>query len=430
MQSKPLKMIVAQTDKLRNGVAKIHQFGLVFRYATIGIVVSDSQRNIINFNNFAETLFGYGKEEVLGKKFEILVPLEYRVRHIKDREEFLAHPEPRIMGNGRDLFAIKKDGTIFPVEISLSPYSLDGEKFVIAFIVDITQRKKEEAIVIQQKTELEKVTNEVTRLNAQLEQQVDARTRMLQEALAELEESREELSMSLENEKQMSELKSKFVTLASHEFRTPLSTILSSAFLLEKYNDLPSQEQRMKHIHRIKSSVLGLKNILDDFLSVGKLEEGKVKNIAQEIHSSEIYSLVEEVTESMEQLLKPGQHIVFDCHSNANISTDRDILKNIIINLVSNAIKFSGDNSIINIICAADEKELSITVKDQGIGISEEDMKHLSERFFRATNAANIQGTGLGLHIVYKYLELIHGRLEIHSKLNEGSSFTIYLPTL
>lgn len=406
----------------------VHQFGLVFSHATIGIVVTDSRGSIINFNHYAEKQFGYRKEEILGKPVEILVPQEYHSLHITDRDYFHSHPEPRQMGEGRDLFAVKKDGTRFPVEISLSPYTLDGSLFVIAFIVDITVRKNAETIVLQQKAELEKVTGEITRLNVQLEQKVDARTRMLQETLTELEKSKEELSEALENEKHINELKSKFVTLASHEFRTPLSTILSSAFLLEKYNDLPQPEQRLKHIRRIKNSVLGLKNILDEFLSVGKLEEGKVRSTEQEITSEQIHHLVQEVTEDMEQLLKRGQKIAFTCHSYANIRTDPDILKNILINLVSNAIKFSGEDGVISITCSARENELSIAIEDRGIGISQEDMKHLAQRFFRARNAANIQGTGLGLHIIKKYLELIHGRMDIQSELNKGSRFTIYLP--
>lgn len=425
------EMASVQFNHTENEIVTEHQFGLVFSHATIGIVVTDSHGTIINFNQHAEKQFGYGKEEMLGKKVEMLIPQEYHLIHIADRSGFYDHPSTRQMGSGRDLFAIKKDGTRFPVEISLSPYSLGGETFVIAFIVDITIRKKSEDTALRQKEELERITREITELNAQLEQKVDARTRMLRETLSELERSKEELSEALENEKHINELKSKFVTLASHEFRTPLSTILSSVFLLEKYNDQTAEpEQRMKHIRRIRNSVLGLKSILDDFLSVGKLEEGKVKNTEQEINSSEIQKLVKGVTEDMEQLLKAEQRIIFECHSFVNIKADTEILKNIIINLVSNAIKFSGDNSTITIVCSADERELAIAVKDQGIGISQEDMKHLTERFFRAGNAANIQGTGLGLHIIGKYLELIHGRMEIQSELGKGSCFTIYLPTL
>lgn len=185
--------------------------------------------------------------EILGQQIEILVPQENRPIHVTYRARFHAHPEPRQMGAGRDLSAVKKDGTEFPVEINLSPYTIGGETFIIAFIVDITIRKNSEAVVLQQAQQLERITSEITALNMQLEQKVGARTRMLQEALSELEKSKEDLSKALDNEKHINDLKSKFVTLASHEFRTPLSTILSSAFLLEKYNEQPASEQNETH---------------------------------------------------------------------------------------------------------------------------------------------------------------------------------------
>lgn len=409
-------------------IAQTHQFGLVFSHATIGIVVTDDHGRIINFNRHAEKQFGYPKEEVLGQKVEVLIPAEYHSVHEKDRAYFHGHPVPRRMGEGRDLHAVRKDGTQFPVEISLSPYSFGGKVYVIAFVVDITVRKNSEKIVLRQKDELQQITQEVTKLNTELEQKVEARTKMLRETLSELERSKDELSNALENEKHINDLKSKFVTLASHEFRTPLSTILSSAFLLEKYNNLPEPGQRMKHIQRITNAVLGLKNILDDFLSVGKLDEGRVNTMDQKVSSENIHDLVHGIIEDMEQLLKPEQRIVFECRSYVTIQTDMEILKNIMINFLSNAIKFSDAGSTIDIICSADDHVLSIAVKDRGVGISKEDMKHLTERFFRGANVLNIQGTGLGLHIVSKYLDLIHGRMDIQSTLNKGSVFTIYLP--
>lgn len=418
------------TDEVQNEITGMHRFGLVFSHATIGIVVTNSQGTIINVNKYVEEQFGYSKEELLGKNVEILVPLGYQSLHVSDPTSFYRHPLSNQEEVGTDLFAVKKDGEQFPIEISLSSYSFDQEAYVIAFIVDITTRKSNEEILLQQNDALEKAKNKAVNLSTQLEQKVNERTRLLQEAVSKLELSRKELNTALENEKHMNRLKSRFVSMASHEFRTPLSTILSSTFLLEKYNDQPEQGQRIRHIERIKNAVHGLKNILDDFLSVGKLEEGKVQSMEREITSPEISNLMDRITEDMEGLLKPGQHVAFECHSFASIKADVEILKNIMINLVSNAIKYSKDGSIINIICADGNKEMSIAVKDEGIGISPEDMNHLTERFFRGGNASHIQGTGLGLHIVKRYLELIHSRIEIRSELNKGSCFTVFLPKL
>ncbi len=260
-----------------NNIDNIHQFEALFNFATIGIVVTNNEGQIINFNKYAETQFGYTKEEVLGEVVDVLLPASAHARHEKYREQYYQHPEPRIMGHGRDLFAQSKGGTTFPVEVSLSHYIIKDETFVIAFVIDITVRKKHEAMVMAQTHELERVTAEIKSMNAELEQKVEDRTKMLREALSELERSKEELNLAYENEKDLNELKSGFVTVASHEFRTPLSIILSSAYLLDKYNKPQADPKVEKHISRIKDAVSGMKNILEDFLSLGKLEEGLVQ---------------------------------------------------------------------------------------------------------------------------------------------------------
>ncbi|MEJ7682494.1 MAG: histidine kinase dimerization/phospho-acceptor domain-containing protein [Segetibacter sp.] len=201
------------------------------------------------------------------KKIEVLLPPSVHAKHIKYREHYYTNPEPRAMGQGRDLYAQTKDGCTFPVEVSLSHYAINGETFVIAFVVDITVRKKQESVMLEQKQELERITTEIKKMNSELEQKVGDRTKMLREALAELEKSKEELSEAYEIEKELSELKSRFVTMASHEFRTPLSTILSSTYLLEKYNEQNPNEKVEKHLQRIRGAVGGMKNILEDFLS-------------------------------------------------------------------------------------------------------------------------------------------------------------------
>jgi PAS domain S-box-containing protein len=406
----------------------VHQFEALFDHATIGIIITGNDGKILNFNRYAEQQFGYTKEELVGQLVEILIPSKYHAKHIHYRDAFNAHPEPRSMGAGRDLNGRKKDGTEFPVEVSLSHYTINGENFAIAFIIDITVRKQHEAVVLQQKEELEKTANKIISLNSELEEKVEDRTKMLRETLAELEKSKNELSDALDNEKELSELKSRFVTMASHEFRTPLSTILSSAYLLQKYNEVDGNDKTTKHIQRIKNAVAGMKSILEDFLSMGKLEEGLIQTHQEFILFEDFLGEIRNVIQEMQTLLKPGQAIQLHQSGEREVFVDKNFLRNILLNLISNAIKFSPENSTIEVGFTISPKTLELVVSDKGIGISDEDKEHLFERFFRAKNAGNIQGTGLGLHIVSKYLELMNGTITFESTLNKGTTFIIHIP--
>jgi PAS domain S-box-containing protein len=418
--------MMSDTDLRTFNDNTVEQLQALFNYATIGIVVTDETGAIINFNRCAESQFGYQKDEIVGKRVEVLIPDQYHAVHVKQRNSYYQHPEPRSMGAGRDLYGKRKDASVFPVEVSLSHYNSRGHTYVIAFIIDITVRKNSEQMVLLQKQELENVTNQIKRFNQELEQKVEDRTKMLKETLAELEKSKAELSEALENEKELGDLKSRFVTLASHEFRTPLSTILSSAYLLEQYTG--NEGKVKKHIQRIKSAVSGMKSILEDFLSLGKLEEGLVEIRKEELTAEECISDVQTILEEMEQMLKAGQQIVFTHTGDGVVNVDRNLLKNIIINLTSNAIKFSPEERKIEVGLTFGEKVMEVAVKDNGIGISEEDQHHLFKRFFRGKNVTNIQGTGLGLHIIAKYLELLNGDINLDSSLNEGTTFRVTIP--
>ena len=406
------------------------QFEALFNYATIGIIITDTTGTIININKKAEEDFGYAKNEIKGQRVEILLPQSVRVKHVHYREDFYKHPSSRAMGAGRDLFGSRKDGSVFPVEVSLSHYTVEGSMFVMAFVIDITIRKNNEATVLAQKAELEKITKQIKQLNVNLEKKVEDRTQMLRETLGALERSKEELSDALKAERELGELKSRFVTMASHEFKTPLSTILSSSFLLEKYNNADAPEKRFKHIERIRNAVDDMKNILDDFLSLGKLEEGLVKANVQSISAAECFNEINNVITEMKVHCKSGQEIYFIQAGENNIWIDKHFLKNILSNLISNSIKFSPEDSVINVASTVANHSFMLSVKDKGIGIAEEDKQHLFGRFFRAKNAVNIQGTGLGLHIISKYLELMHGSIHVKSVLNEGSEFTVFIPQM
>lgn len=407
-----------------------HQFEALFDFAAIGIVLVNKNGEITNFNRQAELQFGYKKAEVTGCPVELLIPRKFHHNHTRFREFFYETPQNRPMGSGRDLYAQHKDGHEFPVEVSLSYYNSNGNMIVVAFIIDITIRKGNEAIVLKQKEELETFTIKIQQMNTELEQKVEDRTKMLKETLAELEKSKNEVIEALEREKELSDLKSRFVTMASHEFRTPLSTILSSASLIEHYNESDESEKRLKHIHRIKSGVTALKSILEDFLSLGKLEEGSVQARPEMLEAEFLIVEMESLIQDMQQLVKEGQSIEHTCNLSGRIFIDCTLFKNIAVNLVSNAIKFSPENSVIRIACLNTSQYFIFKVTDNGIGISEEDQKHLSERFFRAKNATYVQGTGLGLHIIAKYLEMMNGTIEIKSELNKGSEFTVKIPQL
>ena len=227
----------------------------LFENATEGIILTNSEGNIVLVNPAAEKMFGYNREEITGNPIEILIPDQFKPHHQELRNGFYQHPSNRVMGQNRDLYGRKKDGANLPVEVSLSHYRREDELFVIAFIVDITRRKETENNMKRQQEELERISNEIRKLNAELELKVEERTMILKEALQKLEQSQEELNQALDKEKQLNEIKSRFVSMASHEFRTPLSAVLSSAALLSKYTKEDDQEKRNKHIDRIKDSV-------------------------------------------------------------------------------------------------------------------------------------------------------------------------------
>jgi len=237
---------------------------------------------------------------------------------------------------------------------------------------------------------------------------------------------REDLSKALARERELSEMKSRFVTLASHEFKTPLSVILSSVNLIEKYQDDASADKRWRHVHRIKSNVNNLRQLLNDFLSLEKLEEGVVRN---EPVRTDLVKLSEEAIQDLEEACKDGQQMALEVTGNVHdVFLDQQLLRNILNNLLSNAIKYSPGGGLLRFRLEFAGDLVTFAVTDQGIGIPPEEQEHLFERFFRAKNTTGISGTGLGLSIVKKYLDLMDGTISVESQPGTGSTFTITLP--
>lgn len=388
---------------------QMESLNALFEYATEGIIISNTAGKIVKANPSSEKMFGYNLGELAGKSIEDLVPRKFQTKHVKNREAYTESPHARAMGQYQDLYARRKDDTEFPVEISLTYFKSETELQVISFIIDITERKKYE--------------ERVKRLNLNLEKKVEERTKVLQEALIELENSKEQLSKALAKEKELNDMKSRFVTMASHEFRTPLSTILSSISLINSYSQ--KDERIIKHISRVKSAVTNMTLILNDFLSAEKLEEGKVFIRLEEF---DIENLATEVINEIHGILKSGQSVNLIFNGTSLVYFDKQMIRNIFLNLISNAIKFSPENKRINLTIENDLQHTTIVIQDQGIGIPIEEQEHLFERFYRAKNVTNIQGTGLGLNIVSKYVNTMQGSITFDSKLNIGTTFKIVLP--
>ncbi len=530
--------------------------------ATDGIIIIDETGLMELVNTSAANLFGYAIEDLIGKNVSTLMPSPHRGQHDGYLNHYLRTGERKIIGIGREVHGMRKDGSLFPFRLSISEVILKERRVFTGIIHDLTEQKRFEQALKEEKeraqnyldiantliavvspdekielinekgceilgyseqqlrdknwfdlclepgvrekyrslfrnvmaetqevpeyieniiivngghkrliafrnsllkdksgkpaaiissgvdiTEQRAAEERIKQLNAELEQRVEQRTEELASAVnqllninkkleteiqerkvieAALRQSEQELRGLYEKEKELSDLKSRFVAMASHEFRTPLSTILSSADLLDAYTTTEQHEKRLKHSARIKSAVSNLTSILNDFLSLSKLEEGKIQSHLVECNLDDF---CREILDEVGPLLKPGQTLDHDLpQSHTVIWTDKKILKNILYNLLSNAIKYSAEGQAIECRMSVTDQELCLTVRDYGIGIPEEEQQHLFTRFFRAHNVENIQGTGLGLNIVKRYLDLLEGHISFESASGKGSTFKIVIP--
>ncbi len=502
-------------------LAKQDIYRMLFDSASEGLVVTNANGEILLFNTRLLEIFLYQEKDLVGKPIEVLIPSRHRNEHMRQRHHFAKAPESRKMGAGRDLTGLRQDGTEFPIEVSLNNIEIEDEKFFMALVTDISQRKI--------------IENKIHDLNRDLEKRVEQRTAALEESqelyaliaknypkgsinvldenlvcvfaegenaerdskalggpvgliftsrypenqqnyiennlktvftgisnsfdvigenefyklnavpltnkfgrisrilvverdVTEEKRYEQEIQKALEREKELNELKGRFVSMASHEFRTPLSTILSSATLASKYQSTADFEKQSKHLDRIKSSVTHLTNILNDFLSLSKLEEGMVILRPETVQFKEYF---ENLRNEMQEITKDGQVLKLMM----NLDTEKGIIdpmlfKNTCINLISNAIKYSNEDTEIDLMVQAQPASLVFSVKDKGIGIPEKEQRNLFERFFRAQNAMNIQGTGLGLNIIKRYVEMMDGVIIFSSKEGVGSIFTVEIPYL
>lgn len=407
---------------------------VIFDSAVDGIIIINTTGIIEEVNLATCTLFGYNKEDMIGNNVSMLMPHHYAVKHDGYIDDYLKTNNAKIIGKGREVTGQKKNGEIFPFWLAVSEVKLAERSIFTGFVHDLSDIKHAETRlknhneelekkVVERTYELENAVNQLLSLNKQLEKEITNKIKIQNQ----LKEREAELESGLAKERELGELKSRFVSMASHEFRTPLSTILSSVSLIARYTEGNQQANRNKHIDKIKSSVMHLTGILNDFLSMNKLEEGKVDT---HFESFDIVEIWNSVIDEMHTILKADQKLINTLNSEKScIVSDKKTIKNIIINLMSNAIKYTENNGEIRCNLDINDDFFTINIKDNGMGIPLEDQKHLFQRFFRASNAVNIEGTGLGLNIVKKYVEMLGGELSFKSEHFVGTEFNIVIPT-
>lgn len=381
----------------------------IIENAIDGIITIDDSGHIENINPAALQLFGYSKEELIGKNVSVLMPEPDKHRHDGYIANYHRTGNKKIIGIGREVLGLRKDGSTFPFRLGVSEVKFDDKRIYTGFVHDLTKAKADE-IKIKSYTE-------------ELEVKIKERTQDLIKTINELETAKEVVSEMFEKEKELNQLKTRFVSMASHEFRTPLSSIQLSASLIDKYTSKQDATSVEKHTAKIKNAINNLSTILNDFLSLEKLEAGKIEPNATHF---DLVPFAEEITEEMQLITKQNQLIVYEHQgTSSQVFLDQNLLKNSIINLISNAIKYSGENTMIQFNSKLQDDQLLIEVKDNGIGIPETAMSNLFEPFFRAHNIGDIPGTGLGLNIVKRYVRLMNGTVICESAQNVGTTFKL-----
>ncbi len=488
-------------------------FNLLSEGVSEGIIVVNTQQLIVATNSSTEEMFGYEADELLGKPLDTIIPRRYHGNHDKYVDSFIKKSEKRQMGTGRDLHGLRKGGVEFPVEVGLNPFEIYGSNYIMALVIDITERKIKEKELSHWARIFEESLNEIyvfditslrfTDVNkealrntgyshaefkemtpldintkfeksgfqklvaplldkkqgkvkfesihrrkngttypveVQLQSSIMGNRQVIVAIVIDLterksyteklektvEERTKRLTSALVREKELNELKTRFLSLVSHEFKTPLSSILTSITLLGKYTLSEQQDKRDKHVATIRSKVKYLDNILNDFLSVERLDSGKYH---YKVETFPISKIVNEVVYDANMLLKNGQKIRYPENiDDLVIRFDEKTLELVLSNLIHNAIKYSPEDSTIDLQVAKTGSSWVLQVVDMGIGIPKNDQKHIFDRYFRAENALLTQGTGIGLNIARQHLENLGAILEFSSEEGKGSTFTVKIP--
>lgn len=401
-------------------------FNILFEAFPESVIIIDEKQKIVTANSSAEKIFGYKKGKLKDQFLNILIPLRYQTTHKNQFVYFTSRMKSKRNTRGLYLFGLKENNEEFPIEIGINPFTIYEKEYVMVLILDMTIRRETEKkidsikVVLEEKVqtgtvELQKTIKKLKKANLNYKKELERRI-----------EVENKIKDALKKERELNELKSKFLSLVSHEFKTPLSGILTSTILLEKYQLSNQQEKRDKHLKTITKKVQYLNNILNDFISLERLDSTNEKYKFTVFNLSKV---INEVVYNANMLLKSGQHInVLQNTSDYVLCQDEKILELALNNIIYNAIKYSPKNTEIDLEISKNKNIIIFKITDKGVGIPENDQKFIFNRYFRAENVLNIQGTGIGLNIVKAHLKNLGGTIDFKSIENKGSEFFVELP--
>ena len=378
----------AALEKLKGSEQRFRE---LLESAPDAMVIASADGNIILVNRQAEVLFGYDRAELVGRPVEVLIPSQFREAHRGHRAGFFAdHPVARPMGTSLELFGLRRDGTEFPVEISLSPIETDEGLWVSAAVRDITDRKREESIVLG----------------------ALKRERDLTEQLRELDR-----------------MKSDFVSTVSHELRTPLTSMIASVDLLwePEYGELTDEQRRFVEI--LDRNCRRLHDLVEDLLQLNQIDAG---GLALQLRSTDLAEVIERVRVDVAPIAE-SKGVAFVAEPDPRLGSatiDGRQLGRALENLLTNAIKFTPSGGTVTLAAERTAGDVRFVVSDTGLGIPEPEQQRLFTRFFRSSvaTARAIPGTGLGLVIVKGIVDAHGGTLRVQSALGAGTTVTISLP--
>jgi len=385
------------------------------------VITTDPQQAITFMNPVAEALTKWTQQDALGQDLnQIFLTINETTR------EAIPNPVTVSLQTGKTVtienhtLLIDKEGEEIPIDDSAAPIKNDSEQILGAVLVfhDVIEQQQIQALLKRTNADLEQRVAEST---AQLRQQ----NQQLEAEIARRQQLEEELRVALARERELSQLKSRIVATVSHEYRTPLTTILSSTEMLQRYSDRLTPEKKQTHFQRVKQSVEHLTNLVNDMIFI---EQAETQALEFNPTLVNIEELVGEVIEAVRPKFTEKHSLNLICPSECDRVLDGNLLRLILDNLLSNAIKYSPEGGLIELELTPQAQEIRLRVSDEGIGIPPDDQGKLFKAFYRASNIGITPGVGLGLVIVKECVELHQGRVEFESKVGAGTTFTIILP--